>query len=286
MFELCAVRHAAARPVALSRSQYTSLTCNMNFRYLPAMIALDKFISIVQSEFPADRLTYQKGIPTFHPESAEEASKYFRLLNDHKRTTYITSFGNNIDLVGDRFADMVTIRTDRLNDMIEVAPGDLYITVGAGYPLREINQHLAADNLYLPHSALPYVGSVGGALAVNLTAALNGHDLPIKKYFIKATIVLPTGEIITPGSVCFKSVAGYDIVKLFAGSWGLLGLIVSATFRVLPTTAAHEYETMRQKKVDRSLFLRGLSPDNTETDAIYSRKVKEKFDPNGVLPIV
>jgi FAD/FMN-containing dehydrogenase len=249
-------------------------------------MTIDEFIAILENEFPSDRLTYQKAIPTFHPESAEEASQYFRLLNDHRRTTYVTSFGNNIDPVGERFGDMVTIRTDRLNQMLEIAPGDLYITVGAGYPLREINQHLAPDKLFLPHSALPYVGSIGGALAVNLAAELNGHDLPIKKYFIKATVVLPTGEIITPGSVCFKSVAGYDIVKIFAGSWGLLGLIVSASFRVLPTSAMHEYESMRQKKIDRTHFLSGLLPENHDTDAVYSRKVKEKFDPNGVLPIV
>lgn len=254
--------------------------------YLGSMTAHAEFVSRVQKEFAPDRLTYQKGIPTFHPESAEEAATYCRLLNEHKRTTFVTGFGNNIDPVGRPFGDMVTIRTDRLNQMIEIAPGDLYVTVGAGYPLREINQHIATENLYLPHSALPYVGSVGGAVAVNLAAELNGHDLPIKKYFIKASVVLPTGEIITPGSVCFKSVAGYDVVKIFAGSWGLLGLIVTATFRVLPTSAAHEFESMRQKKIDRDRFLSGLLPKTTETDAIYSRKVKEKFDPNGVLPIV
>jgi glycolate oxidase FAD binding subunit len=249
-------------------------------------MTLDQFIAVVHSEFPEDRLTYQKGIPTFHPESAEEVSAFFHLLNAHKQTSFVTGFGNNIDPVGKPFADMVTVRTDRLNRLLEVSPGDLYITVGSGYPLREINQHIVHGQLFLPHSALSYVGSVGGAVAVNLTADLEKHDLPIKKYLIKATIVLPHGDIITPGSVCFKSVAGYDIVKLFAGSWGLLGLIVSATFRVLPTTAAHEFESMKLKPIDRTNFLKGLVPENMNTDAVYSRKVKDKFDPNGVLPIV
>lgn len=249
-------------------------------------MTLTQFIELIKSEFPDDRLTWQKGIPTFHPESAEDASKFFKLLNRHRQRSFITSFGNNIDPVGENFADTVTIRTDRLNDLLEISPGDFYMTAGTGYPLREINLRLKRDGLFLPHSNLPYVGSVGGALAVNLAAELNQHDLPIKKYFIKATIVTPDGEIITPGSVCFKSVSGYDIVKIFAGSWGLLGLIVSATFRVLPGSAIEEFAGMKQKGIDRGKFLRAFDESSSSTDADYSRKVKARFDANTVLPIV
>ena len=250
------------------------------------MTTLDQFIDIIKSEFPQDRLTWQKGVPTFHPESAEDASHFFKLVNKHRRTTFVTSFGNNIDPVGKPFVEMVTIRTDRLNTLLEVVPEDFYITTGAGYPLKEINLHIREAGLFLPHGDLPYVGSVGGVLAVNLSADLNGHILPIKKYFIKATVVTPTGDIITPGSVCFKSVSGYDIVKLFAQSWGLLGIIISATFRVLPLTALHEYAGMTMRKIDRKNFLEGLAVSQSEADAVYSRKIKEKFDPNGILPVV
>ena len=250
------------------------------------MLSLEQFVDAMKSEFPEDRLTYQKGIPTFHPEHAEDASRFLKLVNRHRFKTFITGFGNNIDPIGEPFASMVTIRTDRLNDLIEVAPGDFYVTVGTGYPLKEINLRIHDEGLFLPHSALPYVGSVGGAIAVNLSADLNGRDMPLKKYFVKSQVVTPEGEIITPGSVCFKSVSGYDIVKLFAGSWGLLGLIVTASFRVLPITAAREYAGLKLKEVDRANFLMGLDVSNTETDAVYSRKIRAKFDPNGVLPIV
>jgi hypothetical protein len=123
-------------------------------------------------------------------------------------------------------------------------------------------------------------------VAVNLCADLNGHDLPIKKYLIQAEIVTPEGEIITPGSVCFKSVSGYDIVKIFAPSWGLLGLVVSVAFRVMPLTAADEFASMRMHEVSRKHFLDGLDESNEETDAVYSRKIKAKFDPRSILPIV
>jgi len=244
------------------------------------------FISAVKGEFPDDRLTYQKAIATFHPESADEAARFLKLANRQKQKVYITGFGNNIDPVGEPYESMVTIRTDRLNDLLEVSAENYFVKVGSGYPLKEINIDIKDRELFLPHSALPYVGSVGGALAVDLSAELNGHDLPIKKYFIQAEIVTPEGEIITPGSVCFKSVSGYDIVKIFAPSWGLLGLIVSAAFRVMPLSAAEEFGPMKMQGIDREHFLSGLDETSEETDVIYSRKIKAKFDPENILPIV
>jgi len=245
-----------------------------------------KFVSIIRSEFPDDRVTYQKGVATFHPESAAEAAKLFKLANQHGQKMYITGFGNNIDPVGEPFIDMVLIRTDRLNTLLEVVPQDFFVNAGSGYPLREVNLQLERIKLSLPHSSLPYVGSVGGAIATGLSAELDGQDLPLKKYFIKAEIVTPEGDIIRPGSACFKSVSGYDVVKVFSNSWGLLGLIVSATFRVMPTATAAELGPMKMKGINREDFLAGLAETNTAVDAVYSRKVKVMFDPRGILPVV
>jgi len=250
------------------------------------MSTLPQFLSIIKSQFPEDRLTWQKNVPTFHPENAEDAAKLLKLANKHKQRIFITGFGNNIDPIGEPFVNMLSIRTDRLNDLIEVNAPDFYVKVGSGYPLRELDEHLKVAQLFLPHSRLPYVGSVGGSIAVNLNAELHGHDLPLRRYFIQAEVVTPQGDIIKPGSVCFKSVSGYDLVKIFAGSWGLLGLIVSAVFRVFPITAEHEYNSLKQKEIKRDLILNALKDSNRNTDAVYSKKIKEKFDPVGVLPIV
>ena len=246
----------------------------------------DQFLSSISNEFPKDRLTWQKRLPTFHPESAADAAKLFKMAAREKQRLYITGFGNHIDPVGDRFADLVVVRTDRLNDIQEISNADLYVRVGAGYPLRELPVELGPKRLFMPYAALPYVGSSGGAVAVNLTAELNGHDLSLKKYFIQAEVVTPQGEVVRPGSVCFKSVSGYDIVKIYASSWGLLGLLVSVTFRVMPETAVPEFAAMKMKPVDRKHFLSGLDEASRDADVVYSRKLKAKFDPHGVLPIV
>lgn len=250
------------------------------------MSELNQFLKIIESEFPEDRLTYQKNVPTFHPENAQDASRLIKLANQNRQRLFITGFGNNIDPIDKPFTEMLSIRTDRLNKLIEINAPDFYIKVGSGFPLRELNDDLKAAGLLFPHSRLPYVGSIGGSLAVNLSAELNGHTLPLRRYFIQAEIVTPSGDIITPGSPCFKSVSGYDIVKIFAGSWGLLGLIVSATFRAFPITAEPEFGGMKQNQIDRNKLLDALNESEKAADAVYSRKIKSKFDPAGVLPVV
>ena len=247
---------------------------------------LEQFIQTIKSEFPDDRLTYQKGIPTFHPESAKEAAALVLLANKNRQRLYITGFGNNISPEGEQFEHLVTLRTDRLNQLQKVAPDDFYVVLGSGFPLRELNRCLETHNLFFPHASLPYVGSVGGAVAVGLTGELHKHDLPIKKYFIQAEVVTPEGEIITPGSTCFKSVSGYDVVKLFTGSWGLLGFITSVTFRVMPSTGRDDFLTLSQKAVSRDATVKALDESNSDTDALYSRKIKTKFDPNSVFPLI
>ena len=111
---------------------------------------LDQFISIIKSEFPEDRLTWQKSVPTFHPENAEDASQLLMLANKNRQRIFITGFGNNIDPQGEPFVSMISIRTDRLNKLHELNPPDFYVKVGAGYPLRELRDDLQAENLFMP----------------------------------------------------------------------------------------------------------------------------------------
>lgn len=250
------------------------------------MNKLKHFVRIFRESFDDDRLTFQKNLPTFHPENALEAAKFIKLAKTEKQGIYITGYGNHIDPIGAPFENLMVLRTDRLNYVSEIAREDFFITVGGGYPVKEINRVLLSEELYLPHASLPYVGSVGGAVAVNLTGKLGETAVPIKKYLIQAQVVTPEGEIITPGSVCFKSVSGYDVVKLFASSWGLLGLIVEATFRVMPLTGAADFVNWTMQSIDRTDLVSTLTDKTPDTDAIYSQKIKSKFDPDNVFPIV
>ena len=247
---------------------------------------IDKFIAAVLGEFPDDRLTYQKGVATFHPESAEESARLFALAGKHGQKLFVTGFGNNIVPVGPEFNEIVAVKSDRLNQLIKIVPEDFYVEVGAGYPLKELNQHLREYGLFLPHGDMPYVGSIGGALAVGLSAYKDKHPLPIGRYFLMAQIAVPAGEVIQPGSACFKSVSGFDVVKIFSPSWGMLGMIVTAVLRVLPLTVSEEYKDMVLLPIEYEKFAGLYRHPGENQSALYSLKIKNKFDPGNIFPLL
>ncbi|MBN2227289.1 MAG: FAD-binding oxidoreductase [candidate division Zixibacteria bacterium] len=245
-----------------------------------------RFTDRIVERFPEGRLTFQKALPTFHPESIDDAAAVFALADEYDYKLFISGFGNTIDPDGDKFRDMLIVRTDRLNQLVHLVPEDFYVVVGAGYPLQELNRHLKKHGLFLPHADLPYVGSVGGAIASGLTADYKGHDLPISRYFIKAEIVMPDGSVIQSGSACFKSVSGLDIVKIFSPSWGQLGLIVNACLRVLPISIADDYRGLKMHGLEYARFVSTFTDPGDNVSAQYSLKIKEKFDPSGRLPLI
>ncbi len=249
---------------------------------------MEQFLQIIKQEFPDDRVTWQRGVPTFHPEDVEEAAKVFLLANQHKGKLFVTGFGNNIVPVGDQFDGIMAIKSDRMNQLIEISENNLYVEVGAGYPIRELNKNIEAKGLFLPHSDLPYVGSVGGALASGLT--LNRENdprpVPLSRFLIMAKVAAPDGKSINPGSPCFKSVSGLDIVKIFSPSWGQLGMICTATFRVTPISAKEEYVKPSQARLDYDSFAELYKNPGDNQSAIYSLKIKNKFDPNNILPLI
>ncbi len=244
------------------------------------------FMRAVKDEFPEDRLTYQRGISTFHPESPDEATAVFKLADRFNQKLFISGFGNIIDPVGDKFKNLVVIGTDRLNRLIEIVPGDYYIIVGAGYPLKELNIALKEYDLFLPHADLPYVGSIGGALASGLSADYKGHRLPISRYFLKADVAMPEGNLIRPGCGCFKSVSGFDIVRVFSPSWGLLGFIANAWLRVLPVSERPNYENIIMRPIEYDRFIDIYNNPGDSVSAQYSLKIKSKFDPKDTLPLI
>lgn len=244
---------------------------------------IDQLENEIGTDYPYG-LTWQKTIPTFHPESAEETADIFARATSHKQKLYISGFGNNIDPVGERFSSLLVIKADRLNQILEIGAQDHYVTVGAGYPVKEVNKELEAHELWFPFGDTNYPGSFGGAVAAGMMLERNAEKTPLSRYLLKVRAVLPDSSIVTPGALTFKSVSGYDISRLFYNSWGTIGMLVTMSFRVVPLSQKESFGHLVLLPVDRERFLRDLRGDSAESEIF--RKIKAEYDPDNLLPLV
>ncbi|MBA3946371.1 MAG: FAD-binding oxidoreductase [Herpetosiphonaceae bacterium] len=127
------------------------------------------------------------------------------------------------------------LSTRRLNQVLEHAWGDMTASAQAGCTVEAFNLRLAEHGQQLALDPLwPNQATIGGVLSVNDSGALRLRYGSLRDLIIGITIVLPDGTIARSGGKVVKNVAGYDLPKLLTGSFGTLGVIVDATFRLYP----------------------------------------------------
>jgi glycolate oxidase FAD binding subunit len=131
-------------------------------------------------------------------------------------------------------ADLI-VDTHRLTGIVEHAAGDLITVVRAGTTMGELAGGLAGQQLAL--DAAPDA-TVGGTVAVNTSGPRRMLYGTTRDLLIGITVVRPDGKVARAGGKVVKNVAGYDLGKLFTGSYGTLGLITECAFRLHPRPAA------------------------------------------------
>jgi D-lactate dehydrogenase (cytochrome) len=126
------------------------------------------------------------------------------------------------------------LSTQNLRGIYAYAPDDLYVTAGAGTRLIELQEQLARDKMWVPLASPWPEATLGGIVASNFNGPLRMRNAfgSIRDQLLAATVVLPDGRVIRAGRPLVKNVAGYDLVKLFVGSFGTLGLITDVTFKI------------------------------------------------------
>src|SRR5262245_59062596 len=131
-------------------------------------------------------------------------------------------------------ADLV-VRLERLNRVLIHEPFDLTISVEAGMTLGALRDHLAPHGQMLPiDPPLPARATLGGLIA---TAADGPRRLgygTLRDLLIGITVVEAGGCVSKAGGMVVKNVSGFDMMKLYLGSYGTLAVIAGANFKLLP----------------------------------------------------
>jgi glycolate oxidase FAD binding subunit len=143
----------------------------------------------------------------------------------------------------------LVIDTRRMNRVLEHAAGDQVVRVQAGVGLDQLGALLAGagQRLALDPPAAGNgsgAGTVGGVLATGAAGPLRLRYGTPRDLTIGITVIRADGTVASSGGKVVKNVAGYDLGKLFAGSYGTLGLIAEAAFRLHPLPGAGSFVTL------------------------------------------
>ncbi|MCS6828985.1 MAG: FAD-binding oxidoreductase [Caldilinea sp.] len=164
------------------------------------------------------------------PSTAEEAAAILAGCTVERQCVHIASTKHP-----GRWPDAaLLLSTHRLRGVLAFAPDDLYVTVAAGTPFRELADFLSSQGFQAPFAAPWPDATVGGLLASNLNAPLRMRYGGWRDNVLAVKAALPDGRIIRTGRPVVKNVAGYDLTKLFIGSQGTLGLIADVTLKLTP----------------------------------------------------
>ena len=164
----------------------------------------------------------------------------------------------------------LVVSTQKLNRIIDHAVEDLTVTVEAGVKLsdlqailREFKQFLPIDPTYTDDA------TIGGIVATADTGSWRQRYGGIRDLVLGLSFVRSDGKIAKGGGRVVKNVAGYDLMKLFTGSYGTLGIISQVTFRLYPYPEASGTIALTGDKNDlatasQTLLKSGLQPTAAE----------------------
>ncbi|MBS1140157.1 MAG: linked oxidase, N-terminal [Proteobacteria bacterium] len=120
-------------------------------------------------------------------------------------------------------------------------PTELYITARCGTPLSEIEATLAEKGQMLAFEPPHFSGATaGGCVAAGLSGPRRQQAGAVRDFVLGVKLVDGTGQVLNFGGQVMKNVAGYDVSRLIAGSFGTLGVIAEVTLKVLPRPVAEQ----------------------------------------------
>jgi len=158
----------------------------------------------------------------------------------------------------------------RLGRLLDHEPGDLTATVEAGITVEAFQTTLGSRGQWLSLDP-PDAGraTVGGVLATNACGPRRHLYGTARDLLIGVTVVTADGSVVKGGGKVVKNVAGYDLPKLFIGSYGTLGVIVEATVKLRPLAEQEELMSVRFDRLkDAGAAVRAVAASDLIPNAV------------------
>jgi glycolate oxidase len=204
---------------------------------LVAVLGKDAVLSgaVETMAYECDAYTLEHGSPlcTVLPSSTEQVAAVVKVCNAHSVAFAPRGAGTG-KAGGTLLPGGVLIGVARMNRILSVDIRNRRMTAQAGVVNTQLSKAVAADGLhYAPDPSSQGVSTLGGNIANN---AGGPHTLKYgvtSNHLLAAKVVLPNGEILAIGDNC-EDPTGYDLLGLFCGAEGTLGIVTEATVRMTP----------------------------------------------------
>ncbi|MBD1218994.1 MAG: FAD-binding oxidoreductase [Aphanizomenon flos-aquae Clear-A1] len=215
---------------------------NLIASILTSIISTENAVISWENLTPTQKQNLQRSIhPKSHPScvvyphSQAELAAVITTANSHQWRVLTWGSGSKINWGGLAENIDIIVSTEHINQLIEHAVGDLTVTVEAGMKFAQIQEILAKSGQTLAlDPAAPELATIGGIVATADTGSLRQRYGGVRDQLLGITFIRADGEIAKAGGRVVKNVAGYDLMKLFTGAYGTLGIISQVTFRVYP----------------------------------------------------
>ena len=182
-----------------------------------------------------DDNTNDISLPIAMPDRAAELAELVAKANADRAPIVVAGNSTKLDWGGIVAGAKSIVSTQKLDRLIAHAVGDLTITVEAGMRFDRVQEVLATAGQFLPLDPVyPDRATIGGIIATANTGSLRHRYGGVRDLLLGISFVRADGKIAKAGGRVVKNVAGYDMMKLFTGAYGTLGILTEVTFRVYP----------------------------------------------------
>ena len=169
------------------------------------------------------------------PTSTEHISQVLEYANEHKIPVTPRGGGTNVSGGSIPIKGGIVLCTARMNRIIEINGNNLNATVEPGVILQDFQEALAEEGLFFPPDPQSFAGcTMGGVVAENSGGPSCLKYGVTKQYVLGLEVVLAGGEAVKLGGLTPKNRTGYELMMLFTGSEGTLGVISKITLRLMP----------------------------------------------------
>lgn len=186
--------------------------------------------------YDCDGFTLHKCLPkaVVFTETTEEVAAVVKYCHDNQLPFLARGAGTGLSGGAIPLNGEVVISLSRMRKLLEVDLENRRAVIQPGYVnLRLTNQISNKGYYYAPDPSSQYCCTIGGNVAENAGGA---HCLKYgvtTNHILGLEVVLPNGEIIELGHDGINDSPGYDLIGLFTGSEGTIGITTKITVRIL-----------------------------------------------------